>query len=108
MGGKKKETKEKPLEKMTATELRALATGIPGILGVHGMNKNELISEIKEARGISDDSGKKSSGKVRELKQKIRELRAKREKFLDADDDKMAQIYRKKITRLKKKTRRYA
>jgi hypothetical protein len=47
MGGKKKEAKEKPLEKMTAKELRDLAKEIPGITGAHGMNKPELLTEIK-------------------------------------------------------------
>ncbi len=108
MGAKKKEAKEKPLDKMTATELRALAKEIPGIVGVHGMNKNELVGQIKEARGIVDESGKKNTGKVRELKQKIRALRAQREKSLNAEDDKMAQIYKERIIRLKKKTRRSA
>lgn len=106
MAGKKKEVKEKPLDKMTATELRTLAMEIPGITGVHGMNKNELIGEIKTARGISEDSVKKTSGKVRGLKKKIRELKVKREGFLNADDTKMAALYRKRIIRLKKKTRR--
>jgi hypothetical protein len=106
MGGKKKEVKEKPLEKLTATELRTLAMEIPGITGVHGMNKNELISEIKIARGIKDDSKKSSSGKVRDLKKQMRELKAKCKGFLEADDPKMAAIYRKRIIRLKKKTRR--
>jgi hypothetical protein len=106
MAGKKKEVKAKPLEKMTATELRTLAMEIPGITGVHGMNKNELISEIKVARGISEDSLKKSSGRVRDIKKKIRDLKAKRNDFLDADDTKMADLYRKRIIRLKKKTRR--
>jgi hypothetical protein len=106
MAGKKKEVKAKPLEKMTATELRTLAMEIPGITGVHGMNKNELVSEIKTARGLSEDSAKKSSGKVRGLKEKIRDLKAKRNGFLDADDTKMADLYRKRIIRLKKKTRR--
>jgi hypothetical protein len=106
MAGKKKEVKEKPLGKMTATELRTLAMEIPGITGVHGMNKNELIGEIRNARGISEDSDKKSSGKVRDIKQKIRELKTKRDGFLDADDSKMADLYRKRIIRLKKKTRR--
>ena len=32
MGSKKKEVKEKPLEKMTATELRDVAKAIPGIV----------------------------------------------------------------------------
>jgi hypothetical protein len=106
MGGKKKETKEKPLEKMTATELRAIAMEIPAVTGVHGMNKNELISEIQSHRGISNESAKKSSGKVRELKKKIRDLRTKRENFLSDDNQKMADLYRKRIIRLKKKTRR--
>jgi hypothetical protein len=106
MAGKKKEVKEKPLEKMTATELRSLAMEIPGIVGVHGMNKNELVSEIKTARGLSEDSVKKSSGKVRELKEKLRDLKAKHNSYLDADDTKMADLYRKRIIRLKKKTRR--
>jgi hypothetical protein len=106
MGGKKKETKEKPLAKMTATELRSLAMESPNVTGVHGMNKNELINEIRSARGISKESGKKSSGKVRELKKKIRELKTKRETFLNDDNQKMADLFRKKIIRLKKKTRR--
>lgn len=108
MAGKKKEGKEKPLEKMTATELRTLAMEIPDISGVHGMNKNELIREIKISRGISEGSGKNISGKVRGLKKKIRELKAKRESFIDADDNKMAALYRKRIIKLKKKTRRVA
>ncbi len=106
MGGKKKETKEKTLEKMTATELRSLAMEIPNVTGVHGMNKNELINEIRSARGISNESGKKYSGKVRELKKKIRELKTKRETFLNDDNQKIADLFRKKIIRLKKKTRR--
>jgi len=106
MASKKKEAKEKPLEKMTATELRALAMEIPGVSGGHGMNKTELIGGIKVASGINEDSVKKSSGKVRDLKKKIRELKAKREAFIDADDSKMASLFRKRIIRLKKKTRR--
>ena len=108
MGGKKKEAKEKPLEKMTATELRTMASEIPEITGVHGMNKAELVGAIKESRGIVDEGGKKSTKKVRELKAKIRELKAKRQQSLDSEDDRMAGIYRKKIIRLKKKTRRFA
>jgi len=110
MGGKKKEAKEKPLEKMTAKELREVAMDIPEIVGVHGMNKPELISAIKEARGIVEETGKKSAGKssVREIKKQINELKAKREAALASEDRKMADIYRRKISRLKKKTRRAA
>ncbi|CAB5084991.1 hypothetical protein D3OALGB2SA_914 [Olavius algarvensis associated proteobacterium Delta 3] len=110
MGGKKKEIKEKPLEKMTAKELREVALDIPEIVGVHGMNKTELISAIKEARGIVEEKSKKSDAKssVREIKKQISELKAKREAALEAEDRKMADIYRRKISRLKKKTRRAA
>ena len=60
------------------------------------------------SRGISGESGKKGSGQVRELKKKIKDLKSKREKSLAEGDQRMADIYRKKIIRLKKKTRRAA
>ena len=108
MGGKKKEGKEKPLEKMTSKELRELAMKIPEITGVHGMNKAELISEIKKSRGIEDEAPKSKGSSAREIKQKIRELKAQREAALQADNEKMAAIYRKRMIRLKKKSRRVA
>ncbi len=108
MGGKKKETKEKPLEKMTAKELRELAVTIPEISGVHGMNKIELISAIKKVRGIEDTSKKKDTSSVREIKKKIKKLKAEREKLIEKNDTKMAVIYRRRIIRLKKKSRRAA
>jgi len=108
MGNKKKETKEKPLEKMTATELRDVAAEIPEITGVHGMNKAELIAGIKAARGIVDDSAKGSSGSVREIKKQIKDIRAKLDSARETDDQKWVAIYRRKISRLKKKTRRAA
>ncbi|MEN8757600.1 MAG: hypothetical protein ABF303_03980 [Desulfobacterales bacterium] len=37
MAAKKKAEKEKPLEKMTAKEMREIAKAISGITGVHGM-----------------------------------------------------------------------
>ncbi len=41
-------------------------------------------------------------------KRKIKELKTERETALSKDDAKMAAIYRRRITRLKKKTRRAA
>jgi len=108
MGTEKKETKEKPLEKMTAKELREVGKKIPEITGVHGMNKAELISAINKARGIEEDTRKKSDSSVREIKKKIRALKAKREAALTNNGKKMANIYRRRIARLKKKTRRAA
>jgi len=108
MGSKKKEQKEKPIEKMTVKELRELALEIPEITGVHGKNKDELIADIKEARGIVDDEPRKAKRSVQELKKKIKDLKQKREEALGADDRKMAQIFRRRISRLKKKTRKAA
>ena len=109
MGGKKKEAKEKPLEKMTAKELREVAKEIPDITGVHGMNKLELISAVKTARGIEDEGGKqKDPAYVRGIKQQIKALKDQRQAALEAEDKKMATIYRRRISRLKKKTRRAA
>lgn len=108
MGGKKEE-KEKPLEKMTAKDLRELGKTIPDIVGVHGMNKEELVAAIKKARGIAEvpDKGKKPSS-VREIKAKIRVFKTKREKAVQENDRRMANIYRGRISRLKKKSRRAA
>ena len=108
MGKKKKETKEKPLGKMTAKELREVGKHIPEITGVYDMNKPELISAVKKARGIVDDSLKTKDDSVREIKKKIKELKTEREAALSKNDAKMAAIYRRRVTRLKKKTRRAA
>lgn len=108
MAKDKKADKEKPLEKMTATELRDAAKQISEITGAHGMNKPELIAAIKKARGIVEDQTRKSRGSVREIKRKLRKLRALQAAAVDKNDKKMATIYRKRASRLKKKTRRAA
>lgn len=109
MGEKKKKVeKEKPLEKLTAKELREIAKTIPDVAGVHGMNKPELISIIKTSRGIADEGPAKDHGLVRALKTKIRSLKVQRASALQADDGKQAAICRKRIIRLKKRTRRLA
>ncbi len=105
---KKKEIKEKPLDKMTAKELREVAKEIAEITGVHGMNKAELISSIKKARGIEDTPGRKTNALVRDIKLKIRKLKVEKEAFLKADNKKMVIISKRRITRLKKKTRKAA
>jgi hypothetical protein len=100
--------KEKPLEKMTVKELREMAKDIPGITGVHGMKKDELIVEIKKAKGIKDEPIKKADASIADLKQKIRALKAQRREALEAKDKKKATIFKRRISRLKKKTRRAA
>jgi protein-arginine kinase activator protein McsA len=101
-----KETKEKPLEKLTAKELREIAFGIPEITGVHGMNKSELIKVIKKAKGIEDKKEKTKNASVRDLKAKIHELKKKRDEAIQAKDTTKVSMLRRRISKLKKKTRR--
>lgn len=100
------EKKEKPLDRMTAKELREIALGIEGIVGVHAMNKSELIDAIKKAKGIEDEKKRETSIDVRTLKKKIRELRSQKETMKEAGEKDKVRVLRRRISRLKKKTRR--
>ncbi len=71
MGRKKKETKEKPLEKLTAKELREIALQVPDITGVHGLNKDELVSIIETVAASRKRPGNQDNT-VREIKAKMR------------------------------------
>jgi hypothetical protein len=112
------EKTEKPLEKMTAKELREMALGLSGIQGVHAMKKEELLVAIRAAKGIAETEPRKEKHvfvkkekvvlTASQLKQKVRELRAKREEILQQENWKMAAILRKRIRRFKKMTRRAA
>jgi len=103
-----KEKKQKPLDKMTVKELREAAKEMPEITGVHGMNKSELLDAVKKAKGIVETPTKKKDQSVKDIKNKIRAFKARRKAALEAKDKKMATIYRRRISRLKKKTRRAA
>jgi len=113
------DSSDKPLDKMTVKELREVAKEIPEITGAHGMIKADLLAAIKEAQGITDSpkdepktaskaKPRKTDLSVKSLKKAIRALRQKQAQAISADDKKMAAIYRRKISRLKKKTRQAA
>ena len=105
----RKEKKEKPLEKMTATELRKYALDLGEISGVHGMNKEELMTAIKEVKGIKDEGKAVKTVNVRDLKEKAQETRAKKlEAIAGGASRKQVDILRKKANRLKKKTHQAA
>jgi hypothetical protein len=108
MSDEKVESKEKPLEKMTVTDLREMAKDMPEIAGVHGMKKEELIIAIKEVKGIKDEPVKKKDSSVGEIKKQIKGIKAQRQGALEAKDGKMAGIYKRRISRLKKKSRKVA
>ncbi len=106
MSAEKSETKEKPLEKMTVTDLRGMAKDIPEIVGVHGMRKEELIAAIKKSKGIMDEPVKKKDVSLGGIKKKIKAIKAQRQAAIEAKDKKMATIYKRRISKLKKKSRR--
>jgi len=108
MTTEKKTAPEKPLDKMTVKELRELAKEMPEITGVHGMNKADLLSAIKEVKGIVETKAVKTDATVKEIKNQIKLLKVERATALEAKDKKMATIYRRQIARLKKRTRRSA
>ncbi len=109
MGKKEdKEKKEKSLEAMTAKELREMALSLEGISGVHAMNKNELIEAIRKAKGIVVEKTRKATVDVRALKVKIQELKEKRDQAKESENGKLADALRRRISNLKKKTRRAA
>jgi hypothetical protein len=108
MAEDKKQQFKKPLDKMTVKELKEVALEMPEITGVHGMNKSDLLSAIKAALGIEDEVKKKKSGSVREVKRQIKSLKAKQSEAGAEKNAKMAMIYRRRISRLKKKSRKVA
>jgi hypothetical protein len=109
MSAKEIEIWGRPLAKMTTPELKELAKGIEGVAGVHGMKKEELVEVLRKSKGIPlVAAGRKTDASLRALKKRIRSFKAKRTEAVAAKDRKLASIYRRKVSRLKKKTRRAA
>ena len=105
----RKEKKEKPLDKMTATELRKYALDLGEVSGVHGMNKEELLSAIKQVKGIKDEGKQTEKVSMRDLKEKAAAMRAKKLSAITAGEPQAKiDILRKKATRMKKRTRKAA
>ncbi len=98
----------RPLEKMTTTDLRELAKGLEGVVGAHGMKKEDLIDVLRKSKGIEVEAVKKGDTTVRAMKRRIRSMKAQRAAAIEAKDRKLAGIWRRKISRLKRKTRRAA
>ena len=105
----RKEKKEKPLDKMTATELRKYALAAGEISGVHGMNKEELLSAIKQVKGIKDEGKHTEKVSMRDLKEKAAAMRAKKlEAIVAKEPQAKIDLLRKKANRMKKRTRKAA
>ena len=111
-----KMTTEIPLDKMTIKELKEIAREIPGVEGVTAMKKDELLVLIKEERGIKEEKPaekeKVKAGEaglsVKEMKQQIFLLRGQKKAAREARDRHRVDILRRRINRLKKRTRKVA
>ena len=121
---KKAHKDEKPIDKMTVKELRDTALEIPhehAEVAVRDMTKEQLVAFIKQARGIKDEGPahpvhhekkKKSKAKVvltrQDIKARIRELKVQKASAIENKDKKDAAILRRRISRLKKQSRKTA
>jgi len=104
---------EKPLDKMTVIELRELALAKDlGISGVHAMKKEELLPAVKEALGIKDEEPAKKAVEVKatvgEMKKKILVLKEEKRTALASKDKKKITVLRRRINRLKKRSKKVA
>ncbi len=107
---------KKPIDKMTAKELREIAKEIPGVEGVHAMKKDELLAVVKEFKGIKDEGAaekkkkktKKPLPSARDLKKRLRVLRQEKEAARKEKDQKKVDVLRRRINRMKKLTRKAA
>lgn len=98
---------DRPLEKMTVKELREIGLLVPTMVGVHSMKKDELVAGLKEVYGIEDEV-KEASRDVRRAKNVIKDLRQEKEQAREAGDKQRVEVLRRKINRMKKKTRKLA
>jgi hypothetical protein len=120
MTEKKSPKEEKPLEKMTVKELREIALEIPHEhteTAVRDMDKEQLVAFIKKSRGIVDEEvhhrpKKKVKTRIvltkQDIKAKIRTLRKEKAAAASEKDDKGVAVLRRRISRLKKLSRKTA
>lgn len=100
---------KKPLDKMTAKDLRQMVMDkLPQISGVSVMGKDEILKHVKEFFGISVEGEKTVSpykAQIATLKKEIKDLRAAK---VEKEGRKTREVARRKINKLKKRTRRLA
>ena len=105
---------KKPLEKMTAIELKEMAMTIPGATGVSAMKKEELVPFIREYMVIKEEfttepkakKVKKPKANIKELKAKVVQLRGEKKNARANKEKERVDVLRRRINRLKKQTRK--
>lgn len=98
----------RPLEKMTTKELKEIALQVPEISGVHGMRKEQLVDALRKSKAIEVPKAKKTGATLGVLKKRIRAAKGRRQEALEGKDRKAVAIFRRRVSRLKKRSRRAA
>jgi len=99
----------KDLAKMTVSMLREEASKHEEIKGVRGKNKAQLMEELAQLLGIEKpqaDFAEKAIQKKEDLKQKIKELKDQREKWIEAKNYTKLHEVRREIHRLKRQIKK--
>jgi hypothetical protein len=100
----------KDLEKMTILKLREEALKHPDqIKGVHGKSKPQLMDELAKLLAIEKPHIHFTEAVVHtkdDLKHKIRELKARRDKLVESKDHKALHGVRREMHKLKRQIRR--
>ena len=94
----------KDLEKLTVLKLREEALKFPQIESVHGKNKEQLLDEMAAILGVEKPHIHFTEQVVHtksDLKHKIRDLKAEREKLVAAHDHQHLHEVRREIHELK-------
>jgi hypothetical protein len=99
----------KPLEKHTVKELKEMALALGSIQGVSAMKKQELIDAIKVAKGIPLKKERDTSVvSIIDVKKRIKLLKEELAVMRETQDKNASNRTRRKISKLKKKSRRLA
>jgi len=104
-----KQEHKKPLKKTNIHDLRKLASTNKNIINIHTMNRAELIASIKKPQSHIDKTKKIDISIIRKTKIKIKATRTERDKlYANGANKTKINITRKRLRRLKKKTRQLA
>jgi len=99
----------KNLEKHTVKELKEIALALGSIQGVSAMKKQELIDAIKTAKGIPLKKERDLSVvNIVDVKKRIKSLKEELAIVRETQDKNMLNRIRRKVSKLKKKSRRLA
>ncbi len=99
----------KDLRKLPMPKLRDLAKQETELSGIGGMEKEDLIRAIAQAKGIAYDETSKDINAIHAVKQDIRQLKKDKAELLKANgNEKKIKRIKRKVKLLKRLTRHLA